>query len=233
MELALCHFWRLEFWGGSWVSGKFVVTRLIGPCVLFSYHHIIAYNGNMSDICVSCLHSLCSSPWIPIIIQTLNARLPWDVRLRYTLRYHKLSGTAFSPFWSSSLLGFQRLTDVWMCVLSELKSRWAESGTDDIASSTTWFQDDILLRVRIIGLKKLWVRRRWTRYFCSLHPLCDVKNGTVLTSQMSCFTEFMKQCKKYIMESNLIKCGFMRMNGNEIFKISAHVAWILWRLKFV
>jgi len=23
------------------------------------------------------------------------------------------------------------------------------------------------------------------------------------------------------------------MNGNEIFKISAHVAWILWRLKFI
>jgi len=156
MELALCN---------SSGASNFEVGRrflenlwspgLIGPCVLFSYHHVIANNRNMSDICVSCLHSLCCSPWIPFIIQTSNARLPRDVRLRYSLRYHKLSGTAFSPFRSSSLLGSQRLTDVWMCVLSELKSRWVESGTGDIASFTTWFQNDILLRFQIIGLKKI------------------------------------------------------------------------------
>lgn len=156
MELALCHSsGASNFEVGPRFLENLWSPGLIDLGVLFSYCHVIANNGNMSDICVSCLHSLCFNPRMPVVIQTSNARLPWYVRLQYSLRYHKLSGTAFSLFWSISLLGFQRLTDVWMYVLSELKSRWVESGTGDIASSTTWFQADSLLRVQIIGLKKI------------------------------------------------------------------------------
>jgi hypothetical protein len=81
MELTLCHSsGASNFEVGPRFLENLCSRGLIDSGVLFSYHRAIANNGNMSDICVSCLHSLCSSPRIPIVIHTSKDRLPWDVR---------------------------------------------------------------------------------------------------------------------------------------------------------